>query len=218
MNSHSETATSHTNAASPGGAAPIGNVKAVISSSYRWRLAIIGIGFSLFGLYCLYDGFIAYPYKQQIGLEYQRHRDEGRLDQWRAYAEERGWPIDEPKLISDMSIYTQFIMAAIVFPIGIIFTTAFIRSFNRHVEMDTTGLSTQGGVRCRFDQITGLDTRRWKTKGIAIVQFKDENGLPGMITLDDWKFDRDATTAIYSRVAQHLGVTDTPTAPAAETA
>lgn len=211
MNDHSETDSSGLHLHdSPDNTASIGSVKANISGSYRWRLAIIGVGFCLFGLYCLYDGFIAYPRKQQIGLEYQRHMDEGRLAEWEAYATKRGWPTDSPKMISDMSIYTQFIMAAIVFPIGIIFTVAFVRSLNRYVAMDHTGLSTQAGLRCRFEQITGLDIRRWKTKGIAIVQFKNDDGQPRLITLDDWKYDRDATATIYNRVAQHLGVADSP--------
>jgi hypothetical protein len=183
-------------------------VKATISGNYRWRLGIIGIGFTLFGLWCLKDGFITYPQNQKIWVEYQRHTDEGRLSAWPAYAEERGWSIDAPKQVTDMSIYTQFIMAAIVFPIGFIFAVGFLRSFNRFVALEGSELYTRSGVRCRLDQVTGMDTRRWKTKGIAVVEFKDDAGVARTITLDDWKFDRTATTQIYQRVAQHLGIAD----------
>ncbi len=182
-------------------------VKATIANSYRWRLAVIGIGFTLFGLYCLYDGFIGWPEQKRVWDQYQDYLKTHSQAEWAALAKEQGLP-EQPKERNDWGIYSQFIMAAIVFPIGIIFTTGFIRSINRHVAMDESGLSTNAGLRCRFDQIASLDNRRWKTKGIALVHFKDDAGATRTILLDDWKFHREPTTIIYNRVAQHLGVTD----------
>lgn len=190
-------------------------VRATISNNYRWRLAVIGIGFTFFGLYCLYDGFYAWPKQKEVFDQYEAYLQEHSQAEWEAYATEHGLPVQPPKR-TNFSIYSQYAMAAIVFPIGIIFTTGFIRSFTRFVEMDGTGLRATGGLQCRFDQLTGLDTRRWKTKGIAIVEYRDEAGATRRITLDDWKFDREATTAIYQRVASHLGVTEADAAAPAE--
>ena len=81
----------------------------------------------------------------------------------------------------------------------------------RWIEADEKTLSTHAGQSVPFESITDVDTTRWKNKGIAVVQYED-NGKPGRITLDDWKFDRSATAVIYNRIQTFRGVVEEPAA------
>lgn len=180
--------------------------KAKISSGYRWRLGIIGLVGLGFGFYCLYDGFIKYPELQRMELGYQdvlRDHPDDWQDYWPREAAKNGWPDDVPgKPRSNMSIYTQYIMAAIVFPFGILFGQGFVRSGGRWVASDDTGLSANGDKRIVWADIRSVDTSRWKTKGIAVVHYEN-SGTDQHITLDDWKFERNATNEIFSDLKAH---------------
>lgn len=189
-------------------------VTARIGNNYRWRLALIGLGFTAVGIYCVYDGFVAYPQQKEIFDAWTTVTQEQGPEKWADHAAARGWPTDQPKKRTNFDIYTQFVMAAIFLPVGLIFTWGLIRSFSRFVSMDEQGLRASGGRQCRFDQIVGLDDRRWKNKGISVVQYQLDNGSTGTILLDDWKFDRESTVAIHDRVARQLGASDDAAAAA----
>ncbi|MFP4143987.1 MAG: hypothetical protein ACLFV3_02485 [Phycisphaeraceae bacterium] len=189
--------------------------KANMSKGYRWRLAAIGLMCFLFGLYFLYDGWIGYPghnaaiqesidAREQLREEHADAPDFGLL--WEQHARENDLLVDanEKQLKSPLDITTQYIFAVILIPIGLVFGWSWLAAGSRWVAAEEEGLRTSSGEFVPWDAVQSIDRSRWKTKGIAVVHY-EKGGRPGRLKLDDWKFDRDATTAIFDEVQRHLG-------------
>ncbi len=189
------------------------NVKATIATGYRLRLVLMSLLMLGFGVYCVYDGHIAYPQTKEIGLAYQELKEANPNtfpELWPALAKENGWSTKVPKKIKteaeyDSDIKTQWIMAAITGPLGLWFGFKLLRENFRWVAMDDKGLTASGGHEAPWDSITGLQRERWKTKGIAHVVYRDASGSKERkILLDDFKSDREATAKIYDAVLKQV--------------
>jgi len=125
-------------------------------------------------------------------------------DLWHAYASAKGVSVDvPPKRKANWSIFTQFIQAGIAAPVGLISLFSWLSSFRRWIRSDETKIETHSGQEVAYTDITTLDKQRWKTKGIAVVNYRNEKGQ-GKIILDDWKFDRAATEKVLRDVEAHL--------------
>ena len=202
------------------------SVKATIATGYRLRLVLMTLMMVGFGLYCVYDGHIAYPKTKEIGLAYQelktQHPDDF-PERWPDLAESNGWPTKVPKKIKtepeyDSDIKTQWIMAAITGPLGLFFGFKLLRESFRWVAMDEAkGLTASGGHDAPWESITRLDRERWKTKGIAQVVYNNASGGgERKILLDDFKSDRAAIGLIYEAVLERLHPEEAAEAKAAK--
>ncbi|MEM9253343.1 MAG: hypothetical protein AAGB29_13425 [Planctomycetota bacterium] len=179
------------------------DVKAKIRPNYQGRLAIIALALLAFSAWFFYDGAIAYPKKQEIQLAYKELADEGRSGEWREVAEAKGWPTETPEApLSDMSIFTQYLLGSLCLPIGLYFAGVFVLASRRWVGAAADGMHDHRGRHVAWESIDSVDDSRWKTKGILWVHFTDTTGKADKLLLDDWKFDRDATRAIVDRL-QH---------------
>ncbi len=190
-------------------------VTARISTSYRVRLGAIALLAFVFCLVpsrvtgFLYDGMIRYPERQQIYLEWEQLREE-RDDwrqEWQRRMAEHGYP-ERPTQYTDTDIAVQYLIAAILGVVGLVFLFGFVRTFGRWVAIDDDALTANGGHRATFDRIESVDADRWDTKGIAIVHYRDDADQLKRITLDDWKFEREPTQAIYQQLRQKLAQRD----------
>lgn len=174
----------------------------------------------VFALFCIgacgwfvYDGSITYPNQRERALKFREikyvdpNSEELRpdwRDEWNAVAAERGWPTEDPGAPKkEAEITTQFILGGVTGVIAIPFTFFFLRNRNRWIEADDQGLRTSWGRQCKFSDITALDKKKWKYKGIAKVRYKS-NGRGGQIVLDDWKYTTDPTVEILRRVESHI--------------
>lgn len=184
--------------------------KAMIKSGYRWRLALVAVALLAFGGYFLYDAIVGYPGQNKLVEESRTALETLQQEQpqtwpaaWTEHARAQGYLLDpvNAKTYSQLDIYTQWLCAAITLPIGAWFGIGFIRSRNRWVATDETGLHTSWGEHAPWETIREIDKTRWKSKGIAIVRYGDGK----RITLDDWKYDREPTTRMVAEVEQHLG-------------
>ncbi len=197
-------------------------IRAPISPGYRWRLGIIGLVCMGFAAYCFYDGYYAYPKQRDQYLKWKEFEQQGEAGKraWEVHARAQGWRVEIPKERSNLDIYTQYMMLAIVLPFGLVFTGSFIRSTGRWVEMDETGYRTSSGQNVPFGAIEQLNLERWHNKGIAVVRYRDQR-IQRTLTLDDWKFDRPAITTMVEtlqaklRPDQLLGKREEPPATAA---
>jgi hypothetical protein len=182
-------------------------IKASISSGYRWRLVLITIVMLGFGAYCVYDWQIGYPKKVEMYETYKQIEADHPTDypqRWSEYAAQKGWDTRTPKRKTDRDVFTQLLMAIIVIPIGLFFAFKLVRESGRWVAMDEHGLTARGGVEASWDQVTGLDESRWKTKGIAYAQYNDGQGNTKKLLLDDFKMEREPTKAIVDRVREQV--------------
>jgi len=193
-------------------------IKAKASRAYVARLAIFSLAFTLFGLWGLYDGLVAYPESNQRYDLYQTFKDEPSevdgdgviLEQaelaWQAEAESRGWPIVPPKdRYGAGSFVFQFVIAGVCIPVGLLVGVMLIRYVGRWVAVDAEGLHASFGVRVPWDAIQQVDKTRWRSKGIAVIRYSDADAqIDQAFILDDWKFEREPTERILAVVEQHV--------------
>jgi len=175
------------------------SIRANISSSYRWRIGIVGIAALAFAAYCYYDGAVAYPAQKQRWEAYQdlvEKHPETYQKQWVALAESKGWKTEFPTERTDGGCTL----------VGAFFFGSFVMMSRRFVETDDHALWDRKH-KATWDQITDIDKSRWQSKGIAVVHFK-EDGQDKKIVLDDWKFDRNATQRIMAHVEAKTGTAE----------
>ena len=182
-------------------------IKATISPGYRWRLVLISIVLLGFGAYCVYDWQIGYPLKvEQFDKWTQLETDypETYPEKWESYALEQGWDTRPPAKKTDRDVFTQLLMACIVLPIGVYFLVKLIRENARWVAMSDDGFTANGGKSFGWDDVTGLDETKWKSKGIAYVQYRGASNGNQRLLLDDFKMQREPVKAMVQRLQQHL--------------
>ncbi len=182
-------------------------VKATISPGYRWRLLLISLAMLGFGAYCVYDWQIGYPKMVEKYQTYEQIKQDHPNDHprvWKEKTEAEGWNPRVPKKKTDRDVFTQLIMALIVLPIGFYFVFKFIRENGRWVAMGQAGLTASGGRAIPWVRMEDLDETRWKTKGIAWLNYRDEQGQARKLLLDDFKSEREPIKQIVQRVQQHL--------------
>lgn len=206
--------------------------KAYIWNGYRWRLAAMA-GLLLFlGGWFLYDGAIGYPNKNIERLAFDdiaNPESENYIpnykEKWVEIAEENGWSTTEPGkpystyeeagIFSDVTM--QFIYAIPCLFFGGWVGLNYLRSFGRWIETDDEGIKTSWGAETQFGDITRLDKRKWKKKGIVYVYYtKPGSKTEASITLDDWKFDREPTGEMLEEIEEITGLGAEADADAAE--
>jgi hypothetical protein len=188
-------------------------VRANIDRRFLWRLGLTASAFLGIALWFLYDGAITYPRQREralayqgLKLKYQGLKEEDRLSEWQKIARQRGWPTEDPgkpKGVGD--IYFQLVIAALVGLPGLLFSFCFIRARGRWIEVNETGLRTSWGRQLEFGQIVSLGKKKWKSKGIARINYR-QNGRKQRLLLDDWKYDAEPTRAILREVESRLDV------------
>ena len=190
--------------------------RANISRSYVLRLSVISLFCIGFALYCLYDGIVAWPKKQQRALAFKELKDtlsetgqDNQLtEQWTEMAKEKGWSAtfpEDPKSEGDYAydIWSQWVMAGIAAPPGIMVLIFILLQLRRWVEPTENGLRASNGSELTFDQITVLDKKKWKNKGIAKVRYQEE-GRTRTIVLDDCKYERGPTEKMLRLVESNI--------------
>ena len=202
-------------------------VRATISSGYRWRLGLLTAMVLGFGVFFLYDGLVRYPKQREHYAVYERFiageitgADGRPLADWAAYAEAQGLPGESSVKKgnhSDNDIYTQLVIGVPLVLIGLWIGLSFVRTFGRWVEADDETIRTSRGQRCDIGDITAIDDKRWASKGIAIIKYKDgQAGIERALVLDDWKFDRPAMDTIFEHLATKTGLVQLPPAEGAD--
>lgn len=194
------------------------------SNSFRNRYLIVGIVLTGFTFWCLYDGLVAYPKQREQTQEpwdtYQEIVEKAGTDQpsgtaiqeqWEAIANEKGWstelPPEEPK--TDNDIIVQYIMAAITGCLSLPFLVSYFLSRGQWVELDDDGIRTSRGQEFSLNQITVVDKRKWKNKGLAIISYlKPEDERERKFVLDAFKFQATPTDQmmeiIDSKISERL--------------
>lgn len=181
-------------------------VRSKISGRHLIRLSIVALFCIGFGLYCLYDGMVAWPNQRERALAFQELELEGRLEEWPQFAAERGWkPYNPGEPRTETEIMGQFYMMALCGVVGLLVLTHVLRSLGRWVEMDDSGLRSSRGQEVKFDQVAKIDKKKWDNKGIAKILYQ-QNGREKTFTLDDFIYDRPTTDDILRQLENRVGV------------
>jgi hypothetical protein len=195
------------------------HIRADNDPRYSRKFLIMGLVALGFAAYCMYDGLVGYPKRRAIGFdefktdfkssftdEHQRSMnieqfevegDEKQRHEWEGYRESRGIP-------SSPDVTMQFIMAACSGLIGLFLLSIPLRARGKWIEINEEGIVSSWGAGFYFDQVEGLNKRRWKNKGIAKVTYLDGNNSKRLFVIDDYKFERWPTDAIMYVLEQHV--------------
>lgn len=196
-------------------------VRAERDAKYYRRFWIMAIATFGYGLYFLYDGLIGYPAKieeQNLKIEkleafdtFIKREQEGEkniTEKWTAFAKEKGWPITRPEdfteeershMLTQGSINGQFFFAGLCGLIAAWLLIYIARSRGRWIEGDGKSITSSWGQTVPFDQVTQLDKKKWKNKGIAKVQYTDSSKKKTFV-IDDFKFLREPTGDILRQL------------------
>ena len=163
-----------------------------VNKEWSVRLLIIAVAFIGWGFYSVYDGTTGYPNENKL-YELTHEFDE-ETDQWTLLTDEEieanltAAGHDPTKIRANkltyhtpMSINTQFIMAAICFPVGVISIIWLLYHSKRKPRVDEEALRI-GGTAIPLGSITVIDKILWDSKGIVTIRHES-----GVYKLDDWK-------------------------------
>jgi hypothetical protein len=181
-------------------------------------MGIIAIGFSL---YCLLDGFVRYPARREAGFEefktdyktfftggrqnaitraeFEATADPRQRQEWEVYSESRGIP-------TGAKIAAQFVMAAGTALAGLALIATPLRSRGRWIEISDAGVTSSWGEGFNFDQVETVNKRKWRSKGIAKIVYRDNNNRKRVFVIDDYKFDRYPTDEILYELEQRIDI------------
>jgi len=192
-------------------------IRAANDPRFFRRFLYLGIAALGFALYCLYDGLLAYPYQRErafadfksnklftdnpqlSGLsvrEFELAADKELRKVWDDYLHELGKP-------SYGDVVMQFVMAGLSVALGAWMISLPLRARGRWIEATETGLHSSWGQSLTYDQITGINKRQWRSKGIAKITYHDGRRKRRFV-IDDYKFERHATDAILYEVEQRI--------------
>jgi hypothetical protein len=179
-------------------------IRANIRRNFLARMGLLAFAGFFFMAYCIYDGTVAYPrhrIRAEKYIEFQETEAKDWVDQWEAYAKNRGWPLGDPGEPNDEQ--TQFIMAGISVVVGLIFLALFARNFRRWIEADEEGFTTSWKQKVAFDDVFALEKRQWRDKGIAAIRYM-EGDRKRRLVLDDCKYDIDETVQLLREMESRL--------------
>ena len=181
-------------------------MKANIDSKFLLRLGLIASVLLVMALWFLFDGAVTYPRQRVRALKYEELKKADRLNEWKEIAKQRGWSTKDPgEPKSEVEIRVQFVMALLAALPGMLYLFFYIRARGRWIEVSETELRTSRGQQLELGQIVTLDKKKWDSKGIAKIVYR-QNGRKGRLVLDDWKFDTEPTRAILREVEANIDV------------
>jgi hypothetical protein len=164
-------------------------------------MGLVALGASL---WFLYDGAVKWPHQRERGLALKNLLEENRLNEWDAYARERGWSTSDPgEPKTESEIFMQFVWAGITALVGLWLLAGVWLARGRWIESTGSGITSSWGQIFNFDQVVQVNKRKWRSKGIAKVAYQDGR-RKRRFTIDDYKFDRQPTGQILRDLEAHI--------------
>jgi hypothetical protein len=183
-------------------------IRAERDGRFYLRFLIIGLAAMGFACWALYDGFIKYPLAQERALVFEKLIEEGRGDDWDEEAIQRGWSTTPPAASKpeeeyEVDVKMQFWMAGGAALVGLFPLLAVFMSRGRWIELDNNTLTSSWGQTVTTGQVTALEKRQWRNKGIAKLRY-DDNGRKKTFVIDDFKFKRTPTDQILAEIEKQI--------------
>lgn len=182
-------------------------------------MALAGGMCLVFGLYFLYDWKVGYPKKNDIAAKqewfekellpsYESAKQAGKLVEWRAEAQSKGWPTgkgeeapkwvpyaaakgwpEKPKRFTQQEIDEQWWWGMGTIMIAGAVGVAVLISRRRTLSAGFDHLVTPNGVTVRFEEVYRVDKRKWENKGLAYLWYRPGGlGAGKKAVIDDLKF------------------------------
>ncbi len=130
---------------------------------------------------------------------------------WEAYTRRVGLDSDvEEEPHSARQIREQFIFSGLcgVLSIGVLFI--FLRTLRRSMRADNEAYYAPGGQVVKYAAMHRIDARKWKTKGVASISYKDSAGgeqkvkVDGLVYGDFKKEEGEPAEKLYQKILSHF--------------
>lgn len=172
-----------------------GELVARADFQYRWRVYLFFVVMFGYGMWSLYDGFVAWPRDNALWQQMEEHGQ-----------------IPPQKMHNDAGILLNRALGIVLPAISLpLFIWLMYRSRGEYRLADGT-LAAPGHPAVPLERIEALDKTLWDRKGIAAVEYKDAAGDAHKLFLRDMVYDRRTTDRIVERIEAHLA-SDQPTDP-----
>jgi hypothetical protein len=182
--------------------------QATLSSTWRNRQLVLSAALIALAAWFFYDGAIGFPKKNVRFRAYQELKKEGRESEWVATAEKNGWPRKLPeKEYKPVDLKGQFVLGGACLLAGFFAAGLLVSGFRQRLHSDDEAIYGASGRRVPFSAITGLDKRKWESKGIVVALY-EMDGRKGRLTLDDYKFA--GAEAIIKQAEENLAALQKP--------
>ena len=184
-----------------------GELIAEPDAGYRWKHLLMSLALVAGGLWFAYDGWVRWPAQNVRAAELERQKaaetDPTRTE---ALAHELG----QISKHTDLDILIQKMLAFALPAAGIFWGAWTLRDTRGVYRMTGDHLEVPGHPPITFNDIRRIDKRKWDRKGIAYLHY-EHGQRHGILKLDDFAYDRDATDAMLERIETSLlGSPDQP--------
>lgn len=186
------------------------HVKAQYEEGFFRKFLYVALVCLAYGVWCLYDGLVAYPAKLVQANVYHGElknlegdqRDKAWLDRTTA----EGWPTHVPKEPEEIEndIVQQYLQIAVCLLIAIPMLLKYFLARGTFIE------ATEDEIRpswtktvIPFAAITKIDKAKWAKKGLAKI-FYTVDGKTKVFTVDDFKFAQAEVAQIMTRAERDL--------------
>lgn len=119
---------------------------------------------------------MAWPDSLVNGYEQMKEKggQNGAVQLWEDYAAANKWDAQPPeKPMNAGKIREQFIAAGVAGVLIAVTLFFLIRTMRRSIRADEEALYTQDGKTIPYPEMVRIDKRKWDTKGLALVYYKD---------------------------------------------
>lgn len=130
----------------------------------------------------------------------------GLTEAWETKAVAEGWATEPPaKLRTDGDILGQYVMAGLSALAGLWFLLTVARTTGRWFELNENGIASRWGESFALDQITEIEKKQWRDKGIARLRYKTAGGRQKTFVVDDYKYHKKTTDRILWQIENTVG-------------
>lgn len=177
-----------------------GPIIAKAGSYYRNTRYIITLVLIGYGIWSIYDGFVAWPAANKKAAELKVEQAAANAKGDKATETRISEELAKIDTHNDLSVLLNKVLGVALPPLGI-----FMFFFSRHnsrgeIRLENGVLHAPGHPPVPLDNLTELDREVWDKKGIAWVSYKLADGKEGEIRLDDFVYERKPIDAIYDEV------------------
>lgn len=181
-------------------------IRAAVDNKFFQKFLWVFLGCMAFSLWCLYDAMIRYPSNMLIAEAYESIAEEDRREKWPEVAKSNGWPTAPPQKTAEAwghSIGQQWFMFLLCMILGIPALVKWMRAQGTWIEGDENMIRKSNGGEVKISEITKIDKRKWKEKGIAKI-FYTSDGRKKKFVMDDFAYERNAMAKIMSFAEANL--------------
>lgn len=215
----------------PGNQPEDGVIECKVTQWYFRRMGMLAAMLVVFAALFLYDGQWGYPaknkkaevkdrFEEEVLKGYDKAHKSDTLDQWRAEMKAKNWPVDvngeppkwlsyaaehgldeKPKTYSQKEVDEQFWWGGGMLVIALVVGVLVLLNKNKVVCGFEDRFVTSDGREVPFAEVFKIDKRKWETKGLATIFYRQSSGAPEKkAQLDCLKFDEKGVEQILARL------------------